>query len=71
MEGYTSVTKQVFEAFQAAGRPGPVHMLNLIRLRGQAAYEDGRDATGLDAYEAYGRLSAPVLAELGGRILWR
>lgn len=71
MEGYTSFTKQVFEAFVAADRPGLVHMLNLIRLHGRAAYEDGRDATGLEAYEAYSRLSAPVLAELGGRILWR
>ncbi|MBK1842898.1 DUF1330 domain-containing protein [Azospirillum sp. YIM B02556] len=76
MEGHTSFTRQTLDAFRAADRPGPVHMLNLIRLREWAVYEDGQDAagravTGLEAYQAYGRLSAPVLAELGGRILWR
>lgn len=60
MEGYTSFTKQVSEALRAADRPGPVHMLNLIRLLGRAAYQDGPDATDLQAYEAYSRLSAPA-----------
>ncbi|WP_245331743.1 DUF1330 domain-containing protein [Bradyrhizobium sp. NAS80.1] len=46
-------------------------MLNLIRLHSFARYPDGRDATGADAYANYGRISAPVLARLGGRIAWR
>lgn len=37
----------------------------------QAEYQDGRAATGAEAYAAYGRLSAPVLARVGGRIVWR
>lgn len=71
MTGYTGFSKEDFAAFRADDRPGPVHMLNLIRLREQATYEDGRQATGLEAYGTYGRLSAPVLARLGGRIVWR
>lgn len=71
MEAYTSFAKPVFEAFRADDRPGPVHLLNLIRLRVHAAYDDRRAATGIEAYRAYGRLSAPVLADLGGRIVWR
>lgn len=71
MEGHTSFTREAFAAFAADDRPGPVHMLNLIRLRPQVTYVDGRISTGMEAYEAYSRLSAPVLAELGGRIVWR
>ncbi|MFG1246692.1 DUF1330 domain-containing protein [Xanthobacter flavus] len=71
MEGHTSFTRETFAAFAANDRPGPVHLLNLIRLRHEVAYADGRVTTGAEAYEAYSRLSAPVLAEIGGRIVWR
>ncbi|MBR9843318.1 MAG: DUF1330 domain-containing protein [Rhodobacteraceae bacterium] len=69
--GYTAFDKDDFEAFKANDRPGPIHMLNLVRLRARAAYEDGREATGKEAYAAYGRESAPVFQRLGGRIVWR
>ncbi|MCW8844050.1 MAG: DUF1330 domain-containing protein [Rhodobacteraceae bacterium] len=69
--GYTSFDKEDFEAFKANDRPGPVHMLNLVKLHPQAAYEDGRAASGAEAYAAYGRESAPVFERLGGRIIWR
>ena len=49
----------------------PIHMLNLVRLRAQAAYPDGRKATGAEAYAAYGRESRPVFERLGGRIVWQ
>lgn len=68
---YTAFTRDGFAAFRTNDRPGPIHMLNLVRLRDKAEYEDGRDATGQEAYAAYGRLSAPVLARVGGRIVWR
>lgn len=68
---HVSFTREDFEAFGANDRPGPIHMLNLVRLRERAAYADGISATGRDAYAAYGRLSAPVLARVGGRIVWR
>ncbi|MFG1185231.1 DUF1330 domain-containing protein [Xanthobacter aminoxidans] len=71
MEGHTSFTRETFAAFAANDRPGPVHLLNLIRLRPRVTYADGRVTTGAEAYEAYSRLSAPVLAEIGGRIVWR
>jgi uncharacterized protein (DUF1330 family) len=68
---YTSFGKEDFAAFRANNRGGPVHMLNLIRLREQANYPDGRRATGAEAYAAYGRGSQPVFSRLGGRIVWR
>jgi uncharacterized protein (DUF1330 family) len=71
MTGHVDPTKQTFAAFRDNNRPGPIHMLNLVRLRPQAAYPDGRQATGAEAYADYGRESGPVFARLGGRIVWR
>lgn len=71
MTGFIDPTKETFAAFRADDRPGPVQMLNLVRFRERAAYPDGREATGAEAYEAYGRESGPIFARLGGRIIWR
>ena len=60
-----------FRQFREIEREGPIHMLNLVRLKPQAEYEDGREATGAEAYAAYGRESAAVFQRLGGRIVWR
>ncbi|MGL5736223.1 MAG: DUF1330 domain-containing protein, partial [Beijerinckiaceae bacterium] len=54
MNGFVDPTKETFAAFRADDRAGPVHMLNLVRFRAQAAYPDGRIATGAEAYAAYG-----------------
>jgi uncharacterized protein (DUF1330 family) len=70
MTGYIDPTKEVFAQFRENDRAGPIHMLNLVRLRQRAAYPDGRNATGAEAYEAYGRESGPVFTRLGGRIAW-
>lgn len=70
-EAHLAFTKETFAAFRADDRPGPIHMLNLIQLRAEAAYPDGRIATGADAYAAYGHESAPIFARVGGRIVWR
>ena len=64
-------TKETFAEFRANDRPGPIDMLNLVRLRESAVYPDGRNATGAEAYAAYGRESGPVFKRLGGRIVWR
>ena len=68
--GHIDPTKEVFAQFRANDRPGPIHMLNLVRLHAQAKYPDGRKATGAEAYAAYGRESAPVFERLGGRIVF-
>src|ERR1700709_2101893 len=69
--GHIDPTKEVFAQFKANDRPGPIHMLNLVRLRAEPAYPDGRAATGAEAYAAYGRESGPVFQRLGGVIVWR
>lgn len=68
---HVGFTKEAFATFRAMGRDGPLHMLNLIRLRDRANYPDGRNATGAEAYSAYGRESQAVFVRLGGRIVWR
>ena len=71
MTGYIDPTKETFAAFRENDRPSAIHMLNLVRLRACAAYPDGREATGAEAYAAYGRESGPVFSRLGGKIIWR
>src|SRR5271166_4471747 len=71
MIGHIDPTRETFAAFRANDRSGPIHMLNLIRLRARAAYPDARAATGAEAYAAYGRESLPVFLRLGGSIVWR
>lgn len=71
MTGYVDPDKDTFALFRENDREGPIHMLNLVRLRDRAAYPDGREATGAEAYAAYGRESHPVFSRLGGRIVWR
>ena len=71
MPGHIDPERAQFEAFKALPRDTPINMLNLVRVRERAAYPDGRDASGHDAYTAYGRESLPILRKVGGTILWR
>ena len=71
MTGYIDPQRQAFTAFKALPRDTPILMLNLIRLHHQAVYPDGRDATGAQAYAAYGAHSGPIFRRVGGSILWR
>lgn len=70
MPDYIDPTKESFTRFRAVSRAGPIQMLNLIKLRTRAAYEDGRNATGAEAYKTYSRKAAPIFQGLGGRIVW-
>ena len=69
--GFIDPTKETFALFRGNDSPGPIDMLNLVRLRERAVYADGREASGAEAYAAYGRESGPVFRRLGGRIVWR
>ncbi|MGC8203432.1 DUF1330 domain-containing protein [Aliiroseovarius sp. PTFE2010] len=70
-EHYVGFDKATFEAFKGVDRTGPIHMLNLIKLKDQATYDDGRSATGAEAYAAYSRETGSILERVGGRIVWR
>ena len=75
MTGSIDPLRQQFDAFKALPRDTPIHMLNLIRLKPKADYpvghpDHGKDLSGLDAYRAYGRTTAPVFKRVGGRQIW-
>ncbi len=74
--GHVDPTREQFDAFKALNRDQPIEMLNLVRLRARAAYPADHEhvlksRTGAEAYADYGRETAPILARLGGTILWR
>lgn len=71
MSHHVDPGREHFEAFKALPRDTPILMLNLIRLRADAAYPDGRGGSGKAAYAAYSRESGPVFQRVGGRIVWR
>ncbi|RJF76919.1 DUF1330 domain-containing protein [Rhodopseudomonas palustris] len=71
MTGHIDPTKEIFAQFRDNDRAGPIHMLNLVRLKPRATYPDGREATGAEAYAAYGRDSLPVFSRLGGKVVWQ
>jgi uncharacterized protein (DUF1330 family) len=70
MSGHVDPTKEQFAAFMGLPREGAIHMLNLIRLRARAAYPDGREATGLEAYKTYARATGKILQRIGARQYW-
>lgn len=50
------------------GPEGPIYMVNLLKFKEHAEYEDGRDTdlTGVEAYSIYGAAVMALLAEHGG-----
>ena len=58
--------------FVEPGPDGPIYMVNLLKFKDTAQYEDGRDTdlTGAAAYALYGTALMPLLAEHGGRIVF-
>lgn len=69
-------TRAQFDAFKGIDRDQPIEMLNLVRFRDLANYPGdhvlARDGlSGADAYQLYGKHSAPVLDKVDGSIRWR
>ena len=71
MPNYIDPERDQFDAFKNLPRDKPIMMLNLIRFRERAIYEDDRDVTGAEAYAEYGRGSSPIFRRVGGKIIWR
>ncbi len=70
MSGNIDPTEQQFGKMMKMDDDGPIHMLNLVRLNEKAKYEDGRTATGAEAYRTYSKETAPIFSGVGGKIVW-
>lgn len=58
------------EEMMQTGPEGPVSMVNLLKFKDNAEYEDGRetDLTGREAYQIYGQAVSKLITEYGGSI---
>jgi uncharacterized protein (DUF1330 family) len=54
------------------GPDGPIFMVNLLKFKERAEYEDGRatSLTGREAYMIYGRAVSELLPKFGGRAIF-
>lgn len=60
------------KALLESDQSGPVAMLNLLKFKERAAYEDGRETTltGREAYQLYAAQMVPFVHSKGGRMLY-
>ena len=60
--------EEQMRGFVEPGHDGPIYMLNLLKFKAKAEYEDGRqtDLTGAEAYAIYGTEVARHLQKVGG-----
>ncbi len=75
MSAHIDPDRQAWDLFKGLPRDQPIQMLNLVRMKAKAEYpqghpDHGKDISGLEAYRAYGRTTAPILKRLGGRQIW-
>ena len=66
-------TPAQIQAMQEPGPDGPIYMVNLLKFRDKAEYEDGRetDLSGRAAYQLYGRGVMQLLPKYGGKLVFR
>lgn len=60
--------KEQIEGFFEPDAKGPIYMVNLLKFKEKAEYEDGRDTnlSGAEAYQLYGDAVAQLLTQFGG-----
>lgn len=64
--------QEQIEAMMQKGPEGPIFMVNLLKFKDKAVYEDGRqtDLSGRDAYMIYGREVSELLPVFGGKVFF-
>ena len=72
VENHVYPTSSRVEELMADASDTPVVMLNLLKFREKAAYQDGRDSdlTGRQAYDLYGASMQKVIEASGGQVLF-
>lgn len=68
VENRVTPSQEQIKGFFEPGTDGPIYMLNLLKFKEKAEYEDGRetDLTGAQAYALYGAEVSKILIKLGG-----
>ena len=65
-------SRERIEDMMEPGPEGPIFMVNLLKFKEHAEYEDGRetDLTGYQAYQIYRRGVAQLLPRYGGEVFF-
>jgi uncharacterized protein (DUF1330 family) len=65
-------SRERIEEMMQPGPEGPIYMVNLLKFKDRAEYEDGRETnlTGREAYQIYGRAVSELLGDYGGRLVF-
>ena len=74
MEVHNAVTPtaEQIEGFLAPDAAGPIFMVNLLKFKERAEYEDGRETplSGREAYALYATEVAKVITQVGGKLIF-
>ena len=64
--------EEQLEGFNDDPQKGPIKMLNLLKFKEKAEYEDGRDTnlSGVEAYAVYAEKVKECLKKVGGEIVF-
>tara|TARA_B100000700_G_scaffold313568_1_gene398777 strand:- start:49 stop:450 length:402 start_codon:yes stop_codon:yes gene_type:complete len=64
--------KEQLKGFTDEPEKGPIKMLNLVKLKDKAEYQDGResDISGLEAYMIYGKEVVEHLEKVGAKLIF-
>ena len=72
MEVHNAITptSEQIEGFLAPNAAGPIYMVNLLKFKAHAEYEDGRETSlsGREAYMLYATEVAKVITLVGGKL---
>ena len=60
------------EEMQQQGPDGPIHMVNLLKFKEKAEYEDGRETvlSGYEAYQLYAQAVSEIIRHYGGELMF-
>lgn len=63
-------SRERIQEMMAPGPDGPIYMVNLLKFKDRAEYEDGRetDLSGMEAYGLYGAAVSQLIKEYGGEV---
>lgn len=72
VENKLTSSKAQIKSIMAGEKDTPIHMVNLLKFRDKAEYEDGRetDMTGRQAYAIYSAEVKGHIEKVGGQILF-